>query len=73
LLKNGGKIGEVNVGGMHFAQDKIQLFDAIFVDKNDVEMFEKIKQLNVALEVRMVPTDNKKDIFKAIEEKFYKK
>jgi mannose/fructose/sorbose-specific phosphotransferase system IIB component len=73
LLKRGGKIGEVNVGGMHFAQDKIQLFDAIFVDKNDVEMFERIKQLNVAFEVRMVPTDNKKDIFKAIEEKFYKK
>lgn len=73
LLKFGGKIGEVNVGGMHFADDKIQLFDAIFVDKFDIEMFEKIRQLNVKLEVRMVPTEVKKDIFKAIEEKFYRK
>jgi mannose/fructose/N-acetylgalactosamine-specific phosphotransferase system component IIB len=73
LLKSGGRIGEINVGGMHFAKDKIQLFDAIFVDNYDVEMFEKIKQLNVGLEVRMVPTDSKKDIFKAIEEKFYNK
>lgn len=72
LLKSGGSIGEVNVGGMHFAKNKIQLFDAVFVDAYDVEMFEKIKQLNVNLEVRMVPTDTKKDIFKAIEEKFYK-
>ncbi len=73
LLKNGGRIGEINIGGMHFAKDKIQLFDAIFVDSYDVEMFEKIKQLNVTLEVRMVPTDAKKDIFKAIDEKIYKK
>ncbi|MCX7699140.1 MAG: PTS sugar transporter subunit IIB [Candidatus Goldbacteria bacterium] len=73
LLKCGGKIGEINVGGMHFAENKIQLFDAIFVDSYDVEMFEKIKAFNVALEVRMVPTDTKKDLFKAIEEKFYKK
>jgi mannose/fructose/N-acetylgalactosamine-specific phosphotransferase system component IIB len=73
LLKCGGRIGEINVGGMHFAADKIQLFDAIFVDKHDVEMFEKIRQLNVNLEVRMVPTDTKKDIFKAIDEKFHKK
>lgn len=73
LLKSGGRIGEVNVGGMHFANDKIQLFDAIFVDNFDIEMFEKIKQFNVTLEVRMVPTDTKKDIFKAIDEKFYRK
>jgi len=73
LLKNGARLGEVNVGGMHFAKDKIQLFDAIFVDNRDVEMFEKLKQLNVVLEVRMVPTDPKKDILKAIDEKIYKK
>jgi mannose/fructose/N-acetylgalactosamine-specific phosphotransferase system component IIB len=72
LLKAGGRVPEINIGGMHFAEDKIQLFDAIFVDKKDVEMIEKIHGLNVALEVRMVPTDTKKDVMKAIEEKFYK-
>jgi mannose/fructose/sorbose-specific phosphotransferase system IIB component len=73
LVKAGGRVGEVNIGGMHFAEDKIQLFDAIFVDKRDVEMLEKLNGLNVALEVRMVPTDSKKDIMKAIEEKFHKR
>jgi mannose/fructose/N-acetylgalactosamine-specific phosphotransferase system component IIB len=57
---------------MHFAEDKTQLFDAIFVDKNDVEMIEKINGLNIPLEVRMVPTDAKKDVMKAIDERFYK-
>jgi mannose/fructose/sorbose-specific phosphotransferase system IIB component len=72
LIKAGGRVPEVNIGGMHFAEDKVQLFDAIFVDKKDVEMIEKINGLNVALEVRMVPTDSKKDVMKAIEEKIHK-
>jgi len=72
MIKAGGRVPEVNIGGMHFAEDKLQLFDAIFVDKKDVEMIEKINGLNVALEVRMVPTDSKKDVMKAIEEKFHK-
>ena len=72
MIKSGGRVPEVNIGGMHFAEDKVQLFDAIFVDKNDVDMIEKINGLNVALEVRMVPTDSKKDVMKAIEEKIYR-
>jgi len=58
---------------MHFGEHKVQLFDAIFVDDRDVEMIEKINSMKVVLEVRMVPTEAKKDVMKAIEEKFYKK
>ncbi len=73
LIKAGARIPEVNIGGMHFGEQKVQLFDAIFVDAKDVEMIEKINGLKVALEVRMVPTESKKDVMKAIEEKFYKR
>ena len=73
LVKAGGKIGEVNIGGMHFTGEKTQLFDAVFVDGVDVEMFEALDAMKVSLEVRMVPGDTKKDILKAIKEKYYKK
>ena len=73
LIQKGGKIGEVNIGGMHFGKDKVQLFDAIFVDAEDVEMIEKIRDAGVDMEVRMVPTDSRKNIIKAIDEKFHKK
>jgi len=72
VIEAGGKVGEINIGGMHFSETKIQLFDAIFVDGDDVAAFQRINQLGVSLEVRMVPTDSKKDIFKAIKEKFLK-
>ena len=73
LIQAGGKISEVNIGGMHFENDKIQLFDAVFVDDRDVAAFRVLNNMKVALEVRMVPTDTKKNIVKAIDEKFGKK
>ncbi len=73
VLMAGGRVGEINVGGMHFSDSKTQLFDAVFVDDHDVEMFEKISAMKVELEVRMVPTDSRKDIMKTIREKYQKK
>ncbi|HDQ25650.1 MAG TPA: PTS mannose/fructose/sorbose transporter subunit IIB [bacterium] len=73
LISAGGKLGEINIGGMHFAESKVQLFDAIFVDAEDVAMLEKLAEMGVLLEVRMVPTDSKKNVIKAINEKFHKR
>jgi PTS system mannose-specific IIB component len=73
LVKAGGKISEINIGGMHYGEGKIQLFDAVFVDEKDIEFIKSLKELNVNLEVRMVPTDQKKDIFKAISDKIQDK
>jgi PTS system mannose-specific IIB component len=72
LIKAGGRVPEVNIGGMHFDNNKTQLFDAVFVDDNDVKMFRALDGMGVALEVRMVPTDTKKNLIKAIDEKFGK-
>ncbi len=72
LVQAGGKLSEINIGGMHFSPSKVQLFDAIFVDEQDIAAFNELKKMGVGLEVRMVPTEAKKDIFKAIEEIHHK-
>jgi PTS system mannose-specific IIB component len=72
VIKAGGKISEINIGGMHFENNKTQLFDAVFVDEKDIEIFKKLDSMGVVLEVRMVPTDTKRNIIKGIEEKFGK-
>ncbi len=68
--EQGGRLGEINIGGMHFSKSKTGLFDAVFADVNDVEMLLKLYEMGTDLEVRMVPTDQKKNPLKAIEEKF---
>lgn len=69
LIKAGGRVSEINIGGMHFGEGKIQLFDAVFVDEKDIEYIRLLNKEGVLLEVRMVPTDQKKDVIKVIEEK----
>ena len=73
MIKAGGRISELNIGGMHFFEGKWQLCDAVFVDDNDIETFKLLDEMKVLLEVRMVPTDAKRDIMKVIEEKTQKK
>jgi mannose/fructose/sorbose-specific phosphotransferase system IIB component len=73
VIKAGGKISEINIGGMHFENNKTQLFDAVFVDEKDIVVFKELDSMGVLLDVRMVPTDPKRNIIKAIEEKFGKK
>ena len=72
MIKAGGKVPEVNIGGMHFDNNKTQLFDAVFVDDADIAMFRELYDMGVELEVRMVPTDARKNIIRAIDEKFGK-
>lgn len=73
LAKNGGKIGELNIGGMHFTEGKTQICDAVFLNEADMECFYTLHEMKVGLEVRMVPTDSKKDLLKSIEDKLKKK
>ena len=70
VAEAGGRLGEINIGGMHYSGTKTRLFDAVFVDTKDVEMLLKLYESGTDLEVRMVPNDQKKNALKAIEEKF---
>lgn len=66
LIKEGVRIKEVNVGGMHYSPDKKQILKAISVSKEDVRAFQELDKLGVHLEARMVPDDEKIDIMKII-------
>jgi sorbose PTS system EIIB component len=73
MMKSGGKMPELNIGGMHFVEGKAQIFDAIFMDADDIECFAELNRMKISLEVRMVPTDSKKEVIRGIEEKINKK
>lgn len=73
LVKAGGKLSSINIGGMHFGEGKTQIFDAVFVDDKDIEYIKLLAENGIELEARMVPTDPKKDVIKVIEEKVKKK
>lgn len=59
MLDNGIKFNSINIGGMHFAHGKKQLLPNLSVDKNDIEAFIKLIKLEIELETRALPQDER--------------
>ncbi|MDR2426691.1 MAG: PTS sugar transporter subunit IIB [Endomicrobium sp.] len=67
MIENGVGIKSVNVGGMHFSDGKKQLLCNLSVDNKDVEALEKIHHKGIEIEGRILPDDDRIDVFRIIE------
>lgn len=59
VVADGIKITTVNIGGMAFRQGKTQVTNAVSIDDNDIEAFNKLDARGIELEVRKVASDSK--------------
>jgi PTS system mannose-specific IIB component len=62
-----GLITQINVGSMAHSTGKTMLNNVLSVNKDDVAVFEKMRDLGVTFDVRKVPSDSKGDIFELIQ------
>lgn len=56
LVEGGVPIDKVNIGNMHMAEGKRQVATSVAVDEDDVEVFKKLQEKNIELEIRRVPS-----------------
>jgi mannose/fructose/sorbose-specific phosphotransferase system IIB component len=62
LLKTGFKIAEINVGGLHYSQGKVQVSKTISLSDDDLDALDELDDMGVKLEMRILPTDPKVDM-----------
>lgn len=65
-IEGGVEIEELNVGSMAHSTGKTMVNNVLSMDKDDVAVFEKLRDLGVKFDVRKVPNDAKKDLFDLI-------
>lgn len=65
-IEGGVEIKELNVGSMAHSTGKTMVNNVLSMDKDDVETFEKLRDLGVTFDVRKVPNDSRKDLFELI-------
>lgn len=65
-IEGGVPITELNVGSMAHSTGKVMVNNVLSMDKDDVETFEKLRELGVTFDVRKVPNDSPKDLFDLI-------
>ncbi len=59
-------ITSVNIGGMKNEEDRKQLSKAVYVSAKDIELIKIMSSKNIELEVRLVPSETKKNIMDLI-------
>lgn len=65
-IEGGVPIKELNVGSMAHSTGKTMVNNVLSMDKDDVETFEKLRDLGVTFDVRKVPSDSRKNLFDLI-------
>jgi PTS system mannose-specific IIB component len=67
-IDGGVPIKELNVGSMAHSKGKVMVNSVLSMDQDDVDTFKHLQEEGVAFDVRKVPNDSKKDLFKLISE-----
>ncbi|MBP2642983.1 MAG: system, mannose/fructose/sorbose family, subunit [Firmicutes bacterium] len=62
MVEGGVPITSVNIGGMSFKEGKKQITNAVSVNEQDKESFQKLHEKGIELEIRKVISDTKVDI-----------
>jgi mannose/fructose/N-acetylgalactosamine-specific phosphotransferase system component IIB len=62
LIRGGMVIPSVNLGGLHFSSGKTQVLPYISLGPEDVEILVDMRDRGIELDVRDVPTTDRKDI-----------
>jgi len=69
FLNAGGQITSLNIGGLHYAPDKVGYSATLFLDAEDKKILQRLKEKKIELETRVLPTDVAEDVFAVIDRK----
>ncbi len=62
LVKKGAKFQQINIGGMHFNENKLKILSFIFVSKKDIEDFKYLQEKEIELICQDLPQAKKNNL-----------
>lgn len=69
-LKDAGvDIKKVNVGGMHFRDDRRELLSYLYLSSNEIKLFEELMEQGIHFDCQDLPTSTAYDLKKIIQRK----
>lgn len=69
LISTGLEIKKVNVGGIHFQNDRKEYLSYLFLSEEEIEIFRDLINKGIYFECQDLPTSNAYDLMKIIEKK----
>lgn len=62
LLKLGNRFRQVNIGGMHFKENKTKILPYVYVDEQDIDHFRFMEEHNIELVCQDLPQAKKENL-----------
>ena len=62
LIEGGVPISHINIGNIHMTPGKRQISKSVCVSDDDIEVFKKISENGVKIEIQRVPSEMKEDL-----------
>ncbi len=72
LVEGGVPLKTLNIGGMQYREGKVQINKAVFITEEQARAFERLDELHVELDLRVLKSDPHTDILEKINDKFRK-
>jgi mannose/fructose/N-acetylgalactosamine-specific phosphotransferase system component IIB len=69
LADNGLKVKTINVGGIHFNEDRRQYLPYLFLGEKEIKVFEYLQRKGYVFECQDLPTNAKQDLAKVLEKR----
>lgn len=72
LVEGGVPLKTLNIGGMQYREGKVQINKAVFITEEQAKAFQRLDELHVELDLRVLKSDPHADILEKINDKFRK-
>lgn len=72
LVEGGVPLKTLNIGGMQYREGKVQINKAVFITEEQAQAFQRLDELHVELDLRVLKSDPHADILEKINDKFRK-
>lgn len=66
LVEGGVPIDKINVGNLHYGENKKQITSTVSVSEDDIKVFKKLNQQGIGLEIKGVPSEKGIDLMTKI-------
>jgi mannose/fructose/N-acetylgalactosamine-specific phosphotransferase system component IIB len=70
LLDRGISIEKVNIGGIHYREDRQEFLSYLYLSDEEIEIFNQLIKIGIYFECQDLPTSNSYSLEKLIEKKY---
>ena len=69
LIKQNVKFSKINIGGIHFHEDRVEFLPYLYLSKEEVQIFKALMEKGIYFECQDLPTSPAYDLKKVIDKK----